>query len=462
MTTSSTGWTEGTSVSVENVDATKYLYAYATNGDGLESDVVLKEFNITKAKLPADLSYATTAYSIYADESFTAPDVQNPNSLTGITYALTGDAGVATVNSETGAVTLDGGAGTVTITASVAAQGDYLAGNASYTLTVNAVPTLNAVTEKTWNFSDKTAFPNQTLTARFFGDDILINATPDKTVSIASSRLELGGAGAANSRNITFKVAGKCRISVTAVSSNSSAERTLNVDYGTFGTNLGTIAAPKSAETNSIDYTTDAETTIIIYSTSGGIHVSKIVVEPLEVSITTAKDMVTFCSTKALNFEGKALTPYVISDISTSAVTLTAVTDIPATTGVILKGTAGTYSIPVGTAVSLAETNKLVGVTEDTEISKGGTYDYVLSNGKFVRAANGTLHAGKAYLPAGEVTAPELNINFDDTNDNTTGIENVESARSILDGEFYNIAGQRVGQLTKGLYIVNGKKVIIK
>ena len=30
------------------------------------------------------------------------------------------------------------------------------------------------------------------------------------------------------------------------------------------------------------------------------------------------------------------------------------------------------------------------------------------------------------------------------------------------DGEFYNLAGQRVAQPTKGLYIVNGKKVVIK
>jgi len=32
----------------------------------------------------------------------------------------------------------------------------------------------------------------------------------------------------------------------------------------------------------------------------------------------------------------------------------------------------------------------------------------------------------------------------------------------LLDGNFYNLAGQRVAQPAKGLYIVNGKKVIIK
>jgi hypothetical protein len=43
----------------------------------------------------------------------------------------------------------------------------------------------------------------------------------------------------------------------------------------------------------------------------------------------------------------------------------------------------------------------------------------------------------------------------------TTAIESVEKVASE-NGVYYNIAGQRVAQPTKGLYIVNGKKVIIK
>ena len=43
----------------------------------------------------------------------------------------------------------------------------------------------------------------------------------------------------------------------------------------------------------------------------------------------------------------------------------------------------------------------------------------------------------------------------------TTGIETVK-ANQTQNGEYFNLAGQRVAQPTKGLYIVNGKKVIIK
>ena len=46
--------------------------------------------------------------------------------------------------------------------------------------------------------------------------------------------------------------------------------------------------------------------------------------------------------------------------------------------------------------------------------------------------------------------------------EDATGINNVENARQILSGDFYNLAGQRVAQPAKGLYIVNGKKVVIK
>ena len=45
--------------------------------------------------------------------------------------------------------------------------------------------------------------------------------------------------------------------------------------------------------------------------------------------------------------------------------------------------------------------------------------------------------------------------------DEETGIEPVKVAAEA-NGEYYNLAGQRVAQPTKGLYIVNGKKVVIK
>lgn len=48
----------------------------------------------------------------------------------------------------------------------------------------------------------------------------------------------------------------------------------------------------------------------------------------------------------------------------------------------------------------------------------------------------------------------------------TTGISNIETSNKVLAGKVFNLNGQLVGtstqNLNKGIYIVNGKKVIIK
>jgi pectin methylesterase-like acyl-CoA thioesterase len=43
-----------------------------------------------------------------------------------------------------------------------------------------------------------------------------------------------------------------------------------------------------------------------------------------------------------------------------------------------------------------------------------------------------------------------------------TGIENVSAAKPVVDGAIYNLNGQKVTKAQKGLYIINGKKVVIK
>jgi len=81
---------------------------------------------------------------------------------------------------------------------------------------------------------------------------------------------------------------------------------------------------------------------------------------------------------------------------------------------------------------------------------------------EFRKTTSGTLAANKAYLkiPTGE-GARALNIVFDDEQE-TTAIESVASKAIPTDNVYYNLRGQRVAQPTKGLYIVNGKKVVIK
>ena len=89
---------------------------------------------------------------------------------------------------------------------------------------------------------------------------------------------------------------------------------------------------------------------------------------------------------------------------------------------------------------------------------------YVLNNGDnglgfYKLSKNGTIEANKAYLTySGGVGAREF-IGFDD---DATRIEMPMVESSDADAVVYDLQGRRVAQPTKGLYIVNGKKVIIK
>ena len=74
----------------------------------------------------------------------------------------------------------------------------------------------------------------------------------------------------------------------------------------------------------------------------------------------------------------------------------------------------------------------------------------------FYKLANGEkVPAGKGYLVI-DSNAPEF-LGF---GGDATGINEVKAVEAK--GEFFNLAGQRVAKPAKGLYIVNGKKVIVK
>lgn len=176
---------------------------------------------------------------------------------------------------------------------------------------------------------------------------------------------------------------------------------------------------------------------------------------------TLGKNMVSFASEQMLDFSTpiEDLKAYIVSGISSDgkAIINEVKGAVPSGTGLILKGTAGhSYAIPYTTVVPDAVSNMLVGVTEDTEIG-GNDLDYILSDGKFVKASYGTLPAGKAYLKLDEALARSVIT----IGDEITGIKAVDGA-TIPAERYYNLNGQRVSTPQKGLYIVNGKKVAKK
>lgn len=159
----------------------------------------------------------------------------------------------------------------------------------------------------------------------------------------------------------------------------------------------------------------------------------------------------------ALNFEGTGLTAYTAT-LSESTVTLTEVTSISAGTGVVLKGAADTYEIPVIDGSDTAK-GDLKGDATAATTANGSQYILVMngSNAQFTKATSGSIAAGKAYLENAGSESRILNIVFAGE---ATGIKAIETVQA--DGNVYNMAGQRVAAPQKGLFIMNGKKVIIK
>ena len=142
---------------------------------------------------------------------------------------------------------------------------------------------------------------------------------------------------------------------------------------------------------------------------------------------------------------------------------------MPANTGIVVKGNEGSYPIPWGAGETVVA-NLLVGVTENTVLNKvdGDYTNYILAknNGSlgFYAVTNGsTLSAGKAYLPLPTAQLPSaarpMKMIFSD--DEATGIEQTVS-NGEQRGDYYDLQGRRVAKPTRGLYIVNGKKVFLK
>lgn len=174
---------------------------------------------------------------------------------------------------------------------------------------------------------------------------------------------------------------------------------------------------------------------------------------------------------------------YAVSAVGDGYATLADVTGtIPANEAVLLNAEAGTYEFKYAAeSTPVNVTNELVGTVFDTNVEANA---YVLSaqgdpavvgfyNAKFNVSTDTTNdgtteepavtyeaflnNAFKAYLPATTAESRFLVFNFGD--DNATAIEGIE-AECTANAVVYDLAGRRVQKAQKGLYIVNGKKVI--
>ena len=180
----------------------------------------------------------------------------------------------------------------------------------------------------------------------------------------------------------------------------------------------------------------------------------------------------TWCSAYDLDFTGiegiKAYTAGGYDRVS-GTIWLMRVNQVPANEGILIIGTPGDYKVPHKTTGTYYA-NLMKGTLQPITIyeTEGEYTNYYLSNGDsgvgFYKV-NGSvaLKANRAYLPLLKGTTRAgtrfIGIGFED--DGTTNLTPALS-KGEGEGEWYTLQGQRVAKPGKGLYIRNGKMVIVR
>lgn len=143
---------------------------------------------------------------------------------------------------------------------------------------------------------------------------------------------------------------------------------------------------------------------------------------------------------------------------------LTSVNPIPANTPVLLEAAAGSYTFTG---------DEVPAVVNPTFGALVGTYSRIPApHGSYVLQKHGEkagfyyvdssdavpyVNANRAYL-----TAPSSGVKAFFFGDEATGIQSIDNGQETTEGAIYNLAGQRLSKIQKGINIVGEKKVMVK
>ena len=310
----------------------------------------------------------------------------------------------------------------------------------------------------------------------------------NKSRSAAATASGTGYSGGSASRHYsssqwwtdTFADGGVFTLTFPYSMANASAStvviKTRDADGNYTATDLSLTAS--TTGTFSDEITVPAGSSVAIcneYSYNSNILIDYLTLTRKVVSVTIGSTgYASFASPFALDLKNlpEGLTAYYASAVNGEDVVLTAKSDgaVAAGTGLVLKGVAGTYNIPIAATGSAIDGNLLVGCT--TATTAYGSTKYVLYEAdgvaKFCNLSNYTVSkpmnipAGKSYLDASTAGVKVLNIIFDDT---ATGIAEIADGGGLKDDDnavLYNTAGQVVTKDYKGIVIKNGKKFFNK
>ena len=192
-------------------------------------------------------------------------------------------------------------------------------------------------------------------------------------------------------------------------------------------------------------------------------------------SVTMTSTMQTYCPANDVDFSNvNGLKAFTATGYDHGTLTVSKVLNAPAGTGLLLQSEPGTYAIPHASATGYY-INLLHGLLTDTWITPtdGDQTNFLLGNKNnvitFYRLSTaGTVSAGKAYLQLPTSVVDEASgsrVMRIVADDETTGIREVYELvedKDVNQSAIYDLRGCKISTPKKGIYIINGQKVVIK
>lgn len=453
--------------------------SYIDDLDGADVELIIKRYD-TKVIIKA--TYTTTGGVVYYQQYvYTSPSGSDPlrafltvdnshisNLTSEITDSPTPNVYQYTVNAVDGSSNILKQLKSGSVYEGETVNMDYprfvLSGTTLYSSGTGAVSYSTSFTPGADNYVKNITYNSGTINnVAYYTEGENVSGASEGSNAARASMGKMGYTGSSSTYlDVTTLAPGKYVLYSRGQNGNSAA-RAFSFKVGDTEVFSGSITNGTNQDSNSSEFTVSSDAKLSFAcegSSISGMDYFYVVKTGVTVTIASS-GYSSLASAYGLDFaNATGLTAaYVVTKTTNDAVTLTSVDELPANSGVILKGESGaTYSIPVKADATYSGTNLLSAAVTATHITANSAY--ILQGGQFhLVTADSDVPAGKAYLLANNVQTAARALGFMFSNE-VEGISAVSLDKQ--NGEFYNLQGQRVDSPKKGLYIVNGTKVIIK